>query len=363
MINFGQFIATTPIGRSLMAQMAPRRASPPNLRALAVPARNAKTLLDQVRGLGFDAAPLLAETELDETALAIPGARISYRDHIAVHRAALRLDLPHDFAFGGPDFSIASYGMLGYAMMSSATLQQAIQIAVKYYRTAGPLCGLYFDWHGDGLSITAENAFDLEPRLFRFVIEEIFSTFPALLNLLVGRPVPPREVDFSYPQPSHLARYQQTFRCLLRFDQPVSRFELGNDALTLPLVQADADSAVLFERSCRELLAEIDRDDTLTNRIRHFLLASPGNLVGAERAAAHFRMGTRTLRRRLAAEQTSYQAILDEVRCRIAIDYLRSTTLSTQEIAELLGFTEATNFRRAFIRWTERTPASYRVRA
>ena len=330
---------------------------------LAVPARNAKAMLDQAQGLGIDPIALLAGTELDDAALTTPGGRISYADHITLHRNVLQHALPEDFAFTGPGFSIASYGMLGYAMMSSATLAQAIQIAVKYYRTAGPLCGLSFDWHEDGLSITAKNTFELEAALLRLVIEEIFSTFPALLRLLVGREVPARHIDFSYPEPAHLHRYQETFNCPMRFEQPVCQFEIDAAALALPLVQADADSVVLFERSCQELLTEIDRDDSFTNKVRHFLLASPGNLVNADRAAHHFRMGSRTLRRRLAAEQTSYQAVLDEVRCRIAIDYLRTTALTTQEIAELLGFSEATNFRRAFVRWNQRTPASYRAGA
>jgi AraC-like DNA-binding protein len=135
---------------------------------------------------------------------------------------------------------------------------------------------------------------------------------------------------------------------------------LDTASLALPLAQADADSAVMFERSCRELLNEIERHDSLANELRHLLLSSPGNLPDAATAAAKMRLGERTLRRRLADEGTTFQAILDEVRCRIATDYLVSTHLSTQEIAELLGFSEATNFRRAFLRWTQRSPTSYR---
>jgi AraC-like DNA-binding protein len=83
-------------------------------------------------------------------------------------------------------------------------------------------------------------------------------------------------------------------------------------------------------------------------------------LPDAAAAAAKMRLGERTLRRRLADEGTTFQSILDEVRCHIATDYLVTTHLSTQEIAELLGFSEATNFRRAFMRWTQRSPTSYR---
>ncbi|MEM7252367.1 MAG: helix-turn-helix domain-containing protein [Pseudomonadota bacterium] len=68
----------------------------------------------------------------------------------------------------------------------------------------------------------------------------------------------------------------------------------------------------------------------------------------------------RTLRRRLAAEDTSYQRILDEIRCNIAIALLTETPWPMQDIAELLGFTKATNFHRAFRRWTNRSPGDVR---
>ena len=55
-----------------------------------------------------------------------------------------------------------------------------------------------------------------------------------------------------------------------------------------------------------------------------------------------------------------YHELLDDVRLRLAKDYLSSTELNAQEIAELLGYTESTNFRRAFTRWTKTTPQKYR---
>jgi AraC-like DNA-binding protein len=67
-----------------------------------------------------------------------------------------------------------------------------------------------------------------------------------------------------------------------------------------------------------------------------------------------------TLQRRLAKEGTKYQGLLDEVRYRLALEYLHSTHLGTDEIAHLLGFNNATNFRRAFKRWSSMTPSEAR---
>jgi len=257
--------------------------------------------------------------------------------------------------------------MLGYAMMSSDTLRKALQIALKYYRTSGPLCDFSFDFGSEEgaqeVLIQADDVFDLGDELLRLVIEDLFSGFPPLLKMLVGRDLPLLRVEFSYPQPAHLADYQQRFKCPLIFNAATNRFVLSKQYLDLPLVQADADAALMFEESCRNLLHEIEDHDSLSNRIRKVLLSSPGNLMSADEMAENLHIGTRTLRRRLAREQASYQKLLDEVRGRIAIDYLKTTTLSSQQIAELLGYTEATNFRRAFVRWTGCSPGRYRKTA
>lgn len=332
----------------------------PHLDVPAVPARNAKATIESARRIGIAADALLTGTGLCEEQLRVPAARITYRAFIRMRRNLAAHPLPADYGFAKGPFSIASYGMLGYAMMSCATLNQAIQIALKYYRTAGPLFDLTFEMDEQCLVIRTDNVFDLSPELLTLATEELITAFPLLLDTLVGKRVAPLEVDLGYPDPGHADLYAATFGCPVLFDAPFTRYVLGADSLALPLAQADADSAVMFERSCRELLSEIERHDSLANELRQLLLSSPGHLPDAATAASRLHLGERTLRRRLAEEGTTFQAILDEVRRHVATDYLVSTHLSMQQIAELLGFSEATNFRRAFLRWTRRSPTSYR---
>ena len=71
-------------------------------------------------------------------------------------------------------------------------------------------------------------------------------------------------------------------------------------------------------------------------------------------------MNTRTLRRRLDAEQTSYRKILAEVRMHLAINYLRKTDMTNEEVAARLGYSDAADFRHAFMRWTDRRPSEVR---
>ena len=71
-------------------------------------------------------------------------------------------------------------------------------------------------------------------------------------------------------------------------------------------------------------------------------------------------MSESTLQRRLAQEGCRYQQLLDQVRYRLAKEYLLGTTLPVAEIASLLGFSDTTNFRRSFKRWSDTTPSVIR---
>ena len=71
-------------------------------------------------------------------------------------------------------------------------------------------------------------------------------------------------------------------------------------------------------------------------------------------------MSPRTLCRRLRDAGISYQLSVDGVRKELALECLERSELSVGEIAERLGYSDATNFRRAFRRWTSRRASDFR---
>ena len=100
--------------------------------------------------------------------------------------------------------------------------------------------------------------------------------------------------------------------------------------------------------SASSLLADV----MLLRQIRATLLKNPGEFPSLEGTAKKMKMGSRTLRRRLAKENLKYQQILDDTRKELAIQYLEHTTLTPKEIGFLLGYASVSNFRRAFKSWT-----------
>ncbi|MGB5621878.1 MAG: helix-turn-helix transcriptional regulator, partial [Gammaproteobacteria bacterium] len=76
--------------------------------------------------------------------------------------------------------------------------------------------------------------------------------------------------------------------------------------------------------------------------------------------ADRLHLSERSLRRRLAAESTSYRKLLNQVRETLARAYLLDTGLRVEEIAERLGYSDAANFSHAFRRWTGTSPGRFR---
>jgi AraC-like DNA-binding protein len=130
--------------------------------------------------------------------------------------------------------------------------------------------------------------------------------------------------------------------------------------LDAPLPQADATTHHSCLRSCDELTADLRRCHDIRRRVRRMVLNANGTVPTLSDVAGRLFLSTRTLRRRLEDAQTSYQEIVGEIRRDLALRYLTQTSLSTEAIAEILGYSDTANFRQAFKRWTGESPRQYR---
>ena len=300
------------------------------------------------------------EVGLVGTGIDLNSDRVSYRQRIAQLDNMLSLVGMDGAWLDSPrSISISDYGLLGYAMMSSATLEQAVQIAVRYHRTAGAMFELKFEVDGDEAVLRIEHLLP-SGRVAQYAVEELFVGVSRLIGLLLGTAHRPLRILLGYDAPDYQQKYEQCFGSQVSFNAVRSEYRFDAALLPKPLAEADANTAKICEESCRQLLNQMEIDEDIISRICHLLLSTPGEFPKLDAVANKLSLGARTLRRRLNELGTSYQKILDDVRRELAIEYLRTTNLTVQEIAELLGYSEVTNFRRAFMRWVELSPYQYR---
>ena len=310
--------------------------------------------------LGYSVEQTLLNTGISESDLLDTDRRVTYRQRIQqLNNVIALVDDPGFWLDSTTDVSISDYGLLGYAMMSSATLDQAIQIAVKYHKTAGAMYELSFLREGHEAILRLDHLL-AGGMVSRLMIEELFMGITPLISLLTGSPFQPDKIYFNYEPGTYLARYQRAFNCEIEFRSQHCEYRFNADLLSKKLADADSNVAKSCEDACRKLLIQMEIEEDLTSRICHLLLSKPGEFPKLGVIASRLSMGTRTLRRRLKGLDTSYQKILDDVKKELAIEYLQSTNLSVQEISDLLGYSEVTNFRRAFVKWVELSPYQYR---
>ena len=108
------------------------------------------------------------------------------------------------------------------------------------------------------------------------------------------------------------------------------------------------------------LIAKLTSQGSFVDQVRMLILARPGYFPDVDYVAEKMELSTRTLRRRLKNEGTSFRDLLEEIRYGLAREYLTDTDLPMDEISSLLGYTESGNFSHAFRRWAGIAPSAWR---
>ncbi len=339
--------------------------APPSFEERIYPAHKVAALVGALLDGGVPVAQALAGSGIAESRLHAPATRVSYRQMLTIFRNAHRLAPDPGLALrAGERMRVTAYGMYGYAVLSSPSHRAAIELAVKYHRVMGPVADVSFS-QADGIAAWEYHpilALDASDDFYRFVLEFQFSSHRTLYKDLYGPSFEFAALRAAYPTPAHARLYKRLFKCPVAYGQAKNELLFEAAWLDDPTVYSDPITNAMVSEMCEQSLAEMQRAEGVAAGVQRLLVEHPGRFPDIDTVAAALSMNTRTLRRRLEAEQTSYRRILAEVRMRLAIEYLHKTDMTTEEIGTRLGYSDAANFRHAFTRWTGKLPSDFRGR-
>jgi AraC-like DNA-binding protein len=326
----------------------------------AISAEYFPLLLDILKRRSITEEQLLEPLPLEPGFWREPGQRIPLPEFEQIGRRVFELTgepwLGWEFGAG---MTISSHGFLGYAAMSSETLGDAIELAVRFFRTRTTIVELQHRIEGDTSVLQIDELVSLN-ELAPFIVEALFSSFHFIGQKLVPDLVPDGELRFAYPEPAYFHRMRDLIPVPCRFDCAHHQMRFPVQQLEEKLRFADPRLASMAEAQCEQELASIKSPPRLLGQVRRIILGRSGEFPDVDEVAEELYMSSRTLKRKLQQLGTSYQRVLDELRKGLAVEYLSQSDKTVDEIALSLGYSDASNFARAFRRWTGRSPSDYR---
>ncbi len=258
--------------------------------------------------------------------------------------------------------TMSKHGILGYSMMLSNTLGEATEKFEKYYPTRFQLFQFDFNSSDESLQFSVSCRAPLPDDSYlqyvslvcllcmKFTIDQLISVDDIPTRITLKGPAP------STAKPEHAENFQIDF-------------DAGENCLYLPtfsydkatfLDLHDASFEEIADQQNEKALATLIGNCNLTEKVRQLLKKNQQDMANMEVVASNLNLSAASLRRKLKSEGTTFQAIKDKERYRLAVGLLANHKLSIVAIAEKLGFSDASNFTKAFKLWAGISPKQLR---
>lgn len=326
-----------------------------------VSSRYLKSYFDTCIAKGCDPAPLIALLGAGPAPFENPARR--FPNETVIDMLHLAEKLTGDSSIGlaaGRDFRPSTFLDIGLALISAATLRQALETNEKYQPLTQQLGKAHLSIQGDKAVITWRSYID-DPERMRPVTEAAFAgyaVFGRWLTWLYDKEF--IGVRFRHARPPHAETCDSLFNCKVVYDARVNEMAFERDLADMPLPNANRD---LFDILCARLDRQMkDLRAPMTAEKEVFLCAQAMLLDGAPslpRVAKALGTSERTLRRRLSQEGVSFRMVAEAARKEACEVYIRERKKSIAEIAQAVGYSEQSAFTRAFRTWFGMAPSEY----
>lgn len=315
-------------------------------------------LCEVLRGYGVELAPILHEAGFPLDVAEDDFAWISLEKFAKVLTLAARKT--GDPCFGLKYGSAARFtsNPLAYLMSNAPNLRVALKSFVHFHAVISTNSLECVETNGSGriewsYPVTVSNIVQLTDFVLMRFIWRIQSA--------AGSAWRPISVGLTHRRPADFSEYERRLGPRVAFDQPVNSIVIGGTTLALPMPGADPQLFKIITRFCEQQLERQKAVEHPLNLIREAMTRclQQGNL-GPKWVAKELGVTPSSLHRRLKAQNTSFQRLLDDTRRCLTQRYLMETSLKLSDIATRVGYSELSAFSRAARRWFGTSPRSFR---
>jgi len=262
----------------------------------------------------------------------------------------------------GKHTDLVEHGVIGYAILNSHNLRQSLERYIKYLPLTGPVMDVKLAFSKGRVHLRAEPIQGLWPindQTVRYFTQEWMATINSWGELCGLDQGLFTEVNLSFDDHLHQKIYHNNLFCPINFDQPFTEVIFPEHYLDRPFTLSSDILGDLCASQCQRLLKELESHHGWAAEVYQKLSRMP-SIPDINTMAEALFMSPRTLRRRLASEQTTYQQLVIDFRMSMAKQYLTETQLPMVEISDLIGYKNPANFYRVFFQLENMTPQRYR---
>ena len=328
-----------------------------------IDARLAVRVVADLRRHGTNADGLLKEVGLKRADVSDPNNRVPYAAVITmIERAATTLgDAGYGLRLGAAQ-EARDGGLLGFLMLNSPTLLDALTSLQRYFHVVGEGEDIEIDRTGPHVSLRFRET-DRALRGLRHNSEYLAAIIVRACRDVTRKRISPVRAEFIHGRPNAKVAYAEYLGCPVRFHAEWDALVYDAETMRLPVIGADGGLFKVLERACQKVLGPTPRKLDILHDVRELVIdrLARGSLHFDD-IARELNLSSKTLERRLAERDTTFSAVLDEIRSGLAKRYLTDTNLRLEQIAYLAGYSESAALVRAFRRWTGTTPMQFRAK-
>lgn len=332
----------------------------------SIPVNYARQLVELCTRWHVAPEELKAGTALERLDPASTDARLTPLEfNILVDRAMRLTGEPALGYHFGLQTKLSAHGFLGYAVMTSATLGDAIALTEKFFSTRSGALELRFFVDrgamadgGDVAVVQIDSTVDIKLP-FAFPFESLLVGLCHAGAYITGQSSMEAEIWIDFPEPAYYAACAHLLPCPIRYGKSQNQLRFPAELLQQPLLMADATASQLAREQCERELAALS-SQPLVSRVRALLGEDLAAMPDLETVAERCCMSARSLKRKLAEHGVSFSELAADMRRDEAFVLLAEGRLSIEQIAGRLGYRDPANFTRAFKAWTGETPRQYR---
>jgi AraC-like DNA-binding protein len=310
---------------------------------------------------GLNAEEMLRRHGVDPVVLSKADARIPTQTWDLITReAAAQIPDPAFALNSARCWHPSNLGALGYAWLSSSTLRTGLGRLVRYWRLLGESSTSRLAESPAGLTLTLSRK-SPDPEIDAVIVDFALSLLVDMCRMNAGSSLRPVSVHMRRARPKHSEVYQRHFGCAVHFDASEDSFTISTKDTDRQLPTSNRQIAATLDQILADRLGHLDKRDVVARCQARLFEQLVSGEVSEEAMADELHMSRRTLQRKLAEVDLTFQKLVDDTRRDLAVRHLDDPRHSITDVTFLLGFSQQSAFTRAFKRWTGMSPSEYRA--